>query len=129
MTRDEVLQEIQRRISEHKGYRLEPSHRRLLGSLDPSSAPYAFVPRWPQDWCDVRALVEEMKEAGAEVQIGATTQGACAWLWLPGHRMVIGHAYDHAGFGRDEAEAIARCYCAWKGIDLSDFMELSDGRA
>jgi len=123
MTRDEVLLEIQRRIAVRKGYtdlqRSPPwswggPTTGLTGTLHADEGP-TVVPRWPQDWCDVCELVEEMRAGGG------------TYALTPG----IFSAYTPEGVyvaeGSSDEEAIARCYCAWQGIDLSDLMEVSDG--
>lgn len=143
MTRDEYLRELQRRIAVAKGYTdlrdsravqlraenvagpgnltIEPiAHTVLQGTLHTDEGP-TRVPRWSWDWCEAGELVAEMTSD--------PYSRSYECLWTGGYEDEAYQFRLHiASFGRGitsaqgwtAAEAIARCWCAWKGVDLSD---------
>lgn len=127
MDRNEVLTEMQRRIAAAKGYTslgLTPGTRELHGILHADEGP-TLVPRWPWDMADAWPLVMEMRQApgcdGYQLEDFAYPPNYAEGrpkefrLWFEGK---VSRPFE--GRGNTEAEAIARCWCAWKGIDLSD---------
>lgn len=134
MTKEEQLREIQKRIAEARGYtdvRDDEYHnvekdgrltRALTGVLHADEG-LTLIPRWPMDWCDAGVLVEEFRSApgswGYNIDCEPRRNGG-----------VEGREYEVTVYGKgtgvffgtgDSAEeAIARCWCAFKGIDLSD---------
>jgi hypothetical protein len=119
MTRDEYLHEVQRRIAEEKGYKHLQTHPggSMSGVLHADEGS-TIVPRWPWGWCDAGVLVTEMEQYP---------------FWWSAHRSGSIHGtgglapvYTFAalpglsGLGNTLEESIARCWCAWKGVDLSD---------
>ena len=132
MNRDDNLREIQRRITEAKGYtqitegvvavgvEWPAASNWLSGTLHADEGP-TLIPRWPWDWCAAGDLVAEMRADsdynGLDVgEIQRQTGFRCA-LWLA---QDDGRDCEFSGKSSEPAEAIARCWCAWKGIDLSD---------
>jgi hypothetical protein len=126
VSKDEQLREIQKRIAQARGYTdvgptlAQPgvasgARAYLVGTLHGDEGP-TILPRWPWDWCDAAVLVEEMErypffwEASRSGSIHGVGQSVYRFAALPGM----------AGYGATLPEAISRCWCAWKGIDLSD---------
>lgn len=118
MSRHEVLREIQKRIAEAKGYRLQADYEgRWTGSL--RHGPFELAPRWPMDWCDAGVLVEEMAAWEHARSYDLMFRRGVGYVFRL-HR-VEGRAESlFEGEGQHALEAISRCWCAWKGIDLSD---------
>lgn len=128
MTRDESLNELQRRIAERKGYkdvrwwyppggpRHDGARMLLQGVLHADEGP-TVLPRWPWDWCDAGVLMGEMEAAesvhSATLDYSRYTAHECR-IWGEGT------TESYAGDGHTFAEAICRCWCAWRGVDLSD---------
>lgn len=130
MTKEEQLREIQKRIAEARGYTsfhmtemhdgTLPRPLALCGVLHVDEGS-TLVPRWPQEWCDAGVLVAEMRAADARHAYRMDFHPRMPPEHV--HRFVLQRTSDAsawAGAGRSDAEAIARCWCAWKGIDLSD---------
>lgn len=133
MTRDEILLEIQRRIAEERGYTdlfaygTAPDFGRLNGIFHADEGP-TLVPRWPWDWDAAGELVKEM-EADPLLYAYALEHDP-KWVAHKGHPFdfsFYGKSGDLDRFGRDftAESAIARCWCAWKGIDLSDLTQVA----
>lgn len=126
MTRDEQLCELQKRIALARGYTdVRPATWRP-GLTDPplegilhADEGHTLVPRWPMDWCDAGVLVEEMdatSKGGAIMMESFPLEEAPYMFTAYNNRMqMVGK-----GEGLSVEEAIARAWCAWKGIDLSD---------
>lgn len=125
MTKDKQLREIQKRIAEARGYtdvrlsRVEYGGE-LLGVLHADEG-VTMLPRWPQEWCDAGVLVEEMRAAATD------GGGWCEWAdlwegtkWGPHAFQMHDGTVKHRAGGQTFAEAVARCWCVWRGIDLSD---------
>jgi hypothetical protein len=125
MTRDETLRELQRRIALAKGYTgvyvAFWADGRLAGTLHADEGP-TLIPRWPWDWCAAGELVEEMQAAC----VHNTAVGFVKWTshgHTGAHRFEL-HPANRAGtafvgIGHTYQAAAARCWCAWKDIDLS----------
>jgi hypothetical protein len=124
MTRDETLREVQRCIAEAKGYTdVRPYWRdtdALQGvSSTPTKGP-TLIPRWPWDWCAAGELWAEMASGdyiGFSLDHYAEGRAMGINAWQAARYRKDG---DHKGFAETPAEAIARCWLAWKGIDTSD---------
>lgn len=113
MTKGEVLREIQRRIAEAKGYRGVRAGDTPDGALVHAVTPeiYHDLPRWPWEWSDAGALVEEMERDN--VWWDAHRVGPVTYHFKSSSRRMV-------GVGATFAEAIARAWCAYKRVDLSD---------
>jgi hypothetical protein len=120
LTRDEVLLEIQKRIAAERGYThlgFSQATGTLCGALHEDEG-LTLVPRWPWEWDAAGKLLSEVNAAS----------GCRGWRLLPSgglpvlyfvEFLVADFPFPHA-WGATETEAIGRCWCAWKGIDLSD---------
>jgi len=105
MTRDVTLREIQKRIAEAKGWGVPWGNDfgNLTGFLDGEER---TVPQWPQQWHRAGELLDEM------------TAADIAWTIRPQSGNI--GTVQSTVCTEDAKEATARCWCAWKGIDLSD---------
>jgi hypothetical protein len=133
MTTDEQLRDMQRRIALAKGYTvlregvdaagrsLGTTKNWLTGTLHADEGP-TLIPCWPWDWCAAGALVEEMEAGGSVYGTFLDYNRHADNGELPYVYRFVGAASndDYSGKGYSAAEAISRCWCAWKGIDLSD---------
>lgn len=112
-TRDGMLLELQRRIADAKGWTAlvyDVATDNLCG-IEPEHTHTWAAPKWAQHIADAWALLGEMA--------GPHDWWELTRLPNAGDYVFIGR-WMGTGEGWSEAEAIARAWCAWKGIDLSD---------
>jgi hypothetical protein len=130
VTRDDYLLALQRLVATEKGYeylQVFQPERGLCGVLHADEGP-TLVPRWPWEWCEAGKLLEEM--ARAEYFDGYKLEHRGPGSARPHESRVTFHLYgtdgvSHAGGGSLATDAIARCWLAWKGVDLSDLPAVS----
>jgi hypothetical protein len=67
-----------------------------------------YPPDWPREIAAAWVLLEEMQQAGLNIEINIWLNGYVIGIWRPGEQLLFKRRYDTA------PEAICRAYRAWR---------------